>query len=344
MTAGSLSTIARKHVTAVPRALKALAALERELSQAATCDEIRKVVDQAEAFKLLFGDIDVVEAEDVILAAGARIGEEIAKVPKANARRRITTQGKWSAGRKEALASGTQRARFQKLAAAKPDLKAIAKKLREQGKEATPTAIVRELTQGDKKESRQRREIELGARQRVLPTTKHGAILGIPNGVGSLGRVRRAWTAPPTIIIRPANSKRSRRSSFIDCGRQLAQGARPSKQSKLALEDAGLLTWVWAAAPASFGPATATSSTIRKARKSKCFPSRSENRSGTTIQEFFPSQDRDVAVIAATKIKRRKRGSGDASCMLLRRVLSAPMLRDLSAGAKPHSVVLTRML
>ena len=178
MTAGSLSTIARKHVTAVPRALKALAALERELSQAATCDEIRKVVDQAEAFKLLFGDIDVVEAEDVILAAGARIGEEIAKVPKANARRRITTQGKWSAGRKEALASGTQRARFQKLAAAKPDLKAIAKKLREQGKEATPTAIVRELTQGDKKESRQRREIELGARQRVLPTTKHGAILG----------------------------------------------------------------------------------------------------------------------------------------------------------------------
>ena len=39
-------------------------------------------MDQAEALKLLFRDIDIVkaQAEDVILAAGARIGEEIAKV------------------------------------------------------------------------------------------------------------------------------------------------------------------------------------------------------------------------------------------------------------------------
>jgi hypothetical protein len=45
-------------------------------------------------------------------ALGTRIGEEIAKVPKANARRRFTAHGK-SSGRKEAMPSGTQRARFQ---------------------------------------------------------------------------------------------------------------------------------------------------------------------------------------------------------------------------------------
>jgi hypothetical protein len=49
-------------------------------------------------------------------AASARIGEEIGKVPKANARR-ITAQGKSSAGRADAMPSGTQRSRYQKLAA-----------------------------------------------------------------------------------------------------------------------------------------------------------------------------------------------------------------------------------
>jgi hypothetical protein len=79
--------------------------------------------------------------DDVILAASARIGEEIGKVPKAtNAGRgksQITAKGKL--GRTDAMPSGTQRARYQKLAAAKPELKAIAKKLREQGKDGAPS-------------------------------------------------------------------------------------------------------------------------------------------------------------------------------------------------------------
>jgi hypothetical protein len=88
--------------------------MERELSQASTYDEIRKVVDHAEALRLLFGDIDIVkaEAEDVILAGGARIGEEIAKVPKANARRRITAQGKSSARRHPSRQSPRQTPRL----------------------------------------------------------------------------------------------------------------------------------------------------------------------------------------------------------------------------------------
>lgn len=182
-----LSVISRKHVPTVPAAIKALAAMERELSQASTYAEIRKIVDQAEALKLLFRDIDIVkaEAEDVILSAGARIGEEIAKVPKGRgpggskgSKTAITAQGKSS--RKDAMPSGTQRARYQKLAAAKPKLKAIAKKLREQGKDATPTAVVRELSQGDKKVRRSERERELGAKQAALPDKRYGVIVADP--------------------------------------------------------------------------------------------------------------------------------------------------------------------
>jgi N6-adenosine-specific RNA methylase IME4 len=179
-----LSVISRKHVPTMPAAIKALAAMERELSQASTYVEIRKIVDQAEALKLLFKDIDIVkaEAEDVILAAGARIGEEIAKVPKRSGgdRKSKLPREVNLIGRKDAMPSGTSRARYQKLAAAKPKLKAIAKKLREQGKDATPTAVVRELTQGDKKERRSTRELQLGEKQRALPKRKFGVIVADP--------------------------------------------------------------------------------------------------------------------------------------------------------------------
>jgi hypothetical protein len=48
----------------------------------------------------------------VILAAGARIGEEIGKVPKAAGRpaKIITAQGKNKSSRTDAMPSGTQRA------------------------------------------------------------------------------------------------------------------------------------------------------------------------------------------------------------------------------------------
>jgi N6-adenosine-specific RNA methylase IME4 len=179
-----LSAISRKHVPTVQAALKALANMERELSQASTYAEIRKVIDAGNALKLLFNDVDLVkaEAEDVILAAAARIGEEIAKVPKGRgpgrAKIAITAQGK--SNRKDAMPSGTSRARYQKLAAAKPKLKAIAKKLREQGKDATPTAVVRELTQGDKKTARTQREKALGAKQLALPDKRYGVIVADP--------------------------------------------------------------------------------------------------------------------------------------------------------------------
>jgi hypothetical protein len=50
--------------------------------------------------------------DDVILAASARIGEEIGKVPKALGRpsKSLTAQGKTKSGRTDAMPSGTQRA------------------------------------------------------------------------------------------------------------------------------------------------------------------------------------------------------------------------------------------
>jgi N6-adenosine-specific RNA methylase IME4 len=179
MTSTALSEISRKHVTTVPAAIKALANMERELSLASTYVEIRKIIDLGNALKQLFKDVDLVkaEAEDVILAASARIGEEIGKVPKAG--NRFTAQGK-SASRKDAMPSGTSRARYQKLAAAKPKLKAIAKKLRAEGKDATVTAVVREITYGSKAERRAAREMELGKKQLALPDKKYGVILADP--------------------------------------------------------------------------------------------------------------------------------------------------------------------
>jgi hypothetical protein len=71
------------------------------------------------------------EADDVILAAGARIGEEIAKVPKSSGGNQKAKLPREVNSRQDAMSSGTQRARYQKLAAAKPKLKAIARKLRD---------------------------------------------------------------------------------------------------------------------------------------------------------------------------------------------------------------------
>src|SRR5262249_48545173 len=79
--------------------------------------------------------------------------------------------------RAEGPPASTTRSRFLKLAKARPKLKAIAQNLRAQGKDASPTAVVRELTQGDKKERRAERERELGAKQLAYPAKKYGVIV-----------------------------------------------------------------------------------------------------------------------------------------------------------------------
>lgn len=165
-----------KHVPTVPAALKALAVMERQLSAAKTYDEIRSVIKEAFALKVLLADVEQVKiaAEDAILIGYRRIGEELRKVPKAKGGGQLgkdgfPTRGK-SSGRAATGIPHSTRARFGKLADQSPaEIKATAEKLRAGGKDATPTAVIREITQGDKKERRAERERELGTKQTARP-------------------------------------------------------------------------------------------------------------------------------------------------------------------------------
>src|SRR5215472_271264 len=76
----------KPEVATIPQALKALAAMERELEAAETYVAILKMVRAAEALKHLLGQVAEVKqkAEWVVLAAYIRIGEKIKKVPKAS--------------------------------------------------------------------------------------------------------------------------------------------------------------------------------------------------------------------------------------------------------------------
>jgi hypothetical protein len=81
----AISTV-REHTPSVQTALKVLAWMERELGAAETYTAIKKIVDGAEALKILHREVDEVRqrCEWVVLVAGRRISDEIEKVPKAS--------------------------------------------------------------------------------------------------------------------------------------------------------------------------------------------------------------------------------------------------------------------
>jgi hypothetical protein len=77
------------------------------------------------------------KAELVVLAANARIGEEIKLIPKAN-KHQSPMAGKLTNGRGATGIPHTSRSRLQKIAAIpKSELKAIATKIQESGADAT---------------------------------------------------------------------------------------------------------------------------------------------------------------------------------------------------------------
>lgn len=175
------SRVIKSIVATVPAALKALAAMERQLVAAKTYDEIRRVIKDAMALKILMSDIAEVKAaaEDAILVGNKRIAEELRKVPKAN-KHQSSTEGKLT-GREATGIPPTSRHRLGKLAdIPQSELKAMAQSLREQGKDATVTAVVREITQGDKSERRAQREQVLAQRIEALPEMRYGIILADP--------------------------------------------------------------------------------------------------------------------------------------------------------------------
>ena len=141
---------AKPEVVTIPQALKALAAMERELVAAETYVAIHKIICAAEALKHLLGQVAEVKqkAEWVVLAANIRIGEEIKKVPKAsggdqrsNLPRRVNSKS----GRAALGMPGTSRARLQKLAGiGVTKAKAMAEELWAAGKDATVKAVLGE--------------------------------------------------------------------------------------------------------------------------------------------------------------------------------------------------------
>jgi len=170
-----------KQAPTVPKALAALAAMERQLTSADTYDAIRRVVREASALKVLLGHVDEVKAkaEDTILMASIRIGQEIKKVPKATGRK--SRPGEIRQSRGSLNIKRDDRSRLVKLAdKGAAAAKSAAKQLRAEGKDATPRAVATLLTQGDKKQRRTVRERELAGKIRALPSRKYGVILADP--------------------------------------------------------------------------------------------------------------------------------------------------------------------
>ena len=155
-------TIAPKHVPSIPAALRALDVMERELDSSKTYEAIRKVIQTAEALKILLGEIDEVKqrAETVILIGNVRIGEEIEKVPKATGPHRkgdkkIPVEGNSKSGRAATGIKKNMRSRHKKLAAAgKKIVKDIAQELHATGKDATMAAVVTVLKEAEIKQQR----------------------------------------------------------------------------------------------------------------------------------------------------------------------------------------------
>jgi hypothetical protein len=83
-----LETVTKKQFITIPQAVAALANMERELDSAESYAQIRKLADAAEALRILFRHVAEVKnkAELVVLAANARIGDEIKLIPKAGNR------------------------------------------------------------------------------------------------------------------------------------------------------------------------------------------------------------------------------------------------------------------
>ena len=180
----NLDIAIRKQVPTVPQALKALAAMERQLTAAKTYEDLRRVIKEASALKVLMNDVAEVKAaaENAILLGNKRIAEELRKVPKAGGPgrgKRLPPQGKSLSGKAATGIKHSTRSRLGKLAdKSDAEIRATADRLREQGKDATPTAVVRELTHGNKAERREQRERDLSAKILALPEKKYGVVTG----------------------------------------------------------------------------------------------------------------------------------------------------------------------
>jgi N6-adenosine-specific RNA methylase IME4 len=138
------------HVPSITKTLQALAAMEQQLDDARTYEEIRRIVQRAEALRVLGSHIAEVKqkAEWVILIANQRIGEEIKKVPKASGgdqRSNLPRREDSKPGREALGIPPVSRFRLTKLASLPRDvLRTFAESLWQTGKDATLKAVLGE--------------------------------------------------------------------------------------------------------------------------------------------------------------------------------------------------------
>jgi N6-adenosine-specific RNA methylase IME4 len=159
---GTPPAVTKSHVPSIPKALHALSLMEAELDSARTYESIRRIIDAAEAMKILLrGVVEVKQqAEWVVLLGNMRIGEEIGKVQKGRGPGGVkgTTafppEGK-SSGREALGIAHTPRARLQKLArAGRKKLEIVAKALWKAGKDATIKGVLGEVKETEIKDKR----------------------------------------------------------------------------------------------------------------------------------------------------------------------------------------------
>jgi len=192
---GDLIPIVAGNLQTPAAARQALMRMERALDDAKTYDEIRKTVAFAELIKKLHADVDEVrrQAEQTIVLALRRVGEELAAQPIATGTR---LQGRTIGGPvvvppsdtptlAQQVGSKNRGLRLKNLAAAPREVivETVAK-LHEAGKEATVSACLKALNGDDKKERRADRERELAeatiAASKKLQFNLYGVILADP--------------------------------------------------------------------------------------------------------------------------------------------------------------------
>jgi len=153
-----IASAIRRQVPSVPKALAMLVAMEQELTNASTYEQINKVIREASALKALMAEVDDVrtQADITILIAQKRIGLELAKVPKASGGNPKVARSQLSRAGTEI--EKTKRHRYKKLASIPDDkIRETSAKLHSEGKDATMHAVVLEVTYGDKKQRRDNR-------------------------------------------------------------------------------------------------------------------------------------------------------------------------------------------
>jgi N6-adenosine-specific RNA methylase IME4 len=219
----------------VPAAMKALHVMERQLGSAQTYAQFRRIKAEAEVLKKLLGHVDEVrqQAERVVISACARIGEEIGKLPKGNARRRITPGGN-SSTKSEVYPSGTGRSRLQKLAAmGDKTRRVIIEDLHRNGKNATIKAVLGES-----------KELEIREARRVFESRRdRGCNVATLEAMIARGQRFPVIYADPPWEFKVYSGKGKQRSAERHYDTMTLDDIKALPVAKLAADDCALFIW-----------------------------------------------------------------------------------------------------